>query len=179
MRPLHANVGAAALAHDACSIASLLENRRDRSANRIAEAHVGHNAVAEKRGNPCIGAIDELVRNNEVSRLVFFFERADGRDRQDTFDPQHLHRKDIRAEVQLAGQKTVPASVPREKSNVASLKFTENEGIGGIAKRCRYALFAHIRKSGHGVQTTAPDNPNLCLLQTLCSLLADRGRTKR
>ena len=131
----------------------------------------------KKRGNPRKRAIDELVRNHKVGRLVLLLQRTHRRDRKNPFNPQHLHRKNIGAKVQLARQNPMPSSMPRKKRHVAPLKFTQNKRVGRIAKRRRHALFTHIGKSGHGVQTTASDDANLCLLQTLVLPLADAAGT--
>src|SRR5207253_7872750 len=136
-----------------------------------------HNAVSKKSRSPRIRAIDELVRNHKVGRLMLLFERPYRGDRKNPFHSQHLHREEVGAKVQLARQYPMTSSMPRKKSNAAPLKFAKNKRIRRIAKRRRHALFTHTGKSRHGVQATASDDANLCLLQTLCSLLANAART--
>ena len=111
------------------------------------------------------GAVDELVRNHKVRRLMLLFERADGRDGEDPLHAQHLHREDVGAKVQFAGQDTMTASVARQKSNLATFKFADKY-VGGIAKGRRSPHLLRIGKSGHGVQAAAADDANFCLLQT-------------
>src|SRR5882757_11147984 len=71
------------------------------------------------------------------------------------------------------------SSVSREKCHTATLKLTKNKRVRWIAERRGHALFAHISKSRHGVQATASDDANLCLLQTPCSSLTNAARTYR
>ncbi len=49
---------------------------------------VRHNAVAEEGADAREGAVDELVGDHEVRRLVLFLERANGGHGEDALDAQ-------------------------------------------------------------------------------------------
>ena len=74
-------------------------------------------------------AIDELVGNHEIRRLVLFLERADGRDRENPLDAKLFEGVDVGTEVQFRGQNAMAASMAREKSDLATLQFAEHERV--------------------------------------------------
>src|SRR3569833_1064182 len=63
------------------------------------------------------------------------------------------------------------APMPRQKRNLAPFQLAEHERIRRIAKRRLHTLFMNIRKTGHGVEPAAADNPNLCLRQITLLLM--------
>ena len=85
--------------------------------------------------------------------------------------PSIFMRVDVCAKVELGGQDAVAASMPRQKGHAAAFKIAENERVGWIAERGGQPLLAHVGESGHGIQTTAPDDADLCLLQLALLLL--------
>ena len=72
-------------------------------------------------------AVDELIGNHKIRRLVLFLERADGRNRQNPLDSQFFHGIDIGPEVQLRGQDAMPAPMPRKKRDATPLEFAQYE----------------------------------------------------
>ena len=74
-------------------------------------------------------AIDELVGNHEVGRLVLFFERADGGDGQDALHSELLEGVDIGAEVQFRRKNAVSATVAREEGDFVAFQFAEHEWV--------------------------------------------------
>ena len=122
------------------------------------EADVRHQSVAEKGGHAPAGAIDELIGDHEVERLVLVLQAADGAGRQQVFHAQDLETVDIGAEIQLRGQEPVTDAVAGEKSDTLSTQSPEHVRRGWIAKRCAdMALFA-IGELRHVVQTAPPDD---------------------
>ncbi len=101
--------------------------------------------------------------------LCSSFKRAHRRHRKNPLHAQHLHRIDIRAEVQLARQDPVTPSMPRQKRHPAPLQLAQRKHLRRLAKRRLHPLFPHIRQARHRIQPAAADNPNLCLHQTCCS----------
>jgi len=81
------------------------------------------------------GAVNELVGDDEVRRLVFFLEGADGGDRDDALDAELLHAVDVGAEVELRRQDAVAATVAREKTQRAGLPI--RPGRRGLMGRQR------------------------------------------
>ena len=112
------------------------------AADGIGEADVRDDAVAEKSVDAMAGAVEELVGDHEVERLVLFLQRADRGNRNDALDSQLLEAVNVRAEIQFAGQKSVPAPMARQKGDFASFERAQNIGVGRIAKRSLLPQFA-------------------------------------
>ncbi len=167
LRAFHADVGAAEFADDADRAAGMRRGFGDSGADRIAEGHVAHDAVAEERGDAMEGAIDELVGNDEVGGLVLFLERADGGDGKDALDAEFLEGVDVGAEVEFRGQNAMAAAVAREEGDFAAFQFAENEGVGWIAERRFHAHFVLIGEAGHGIEPAAADDADFRLSQDL------------
>ncbi len=144
-------------------------------ADRIAEGHVAHDAVAEEGGDAVEGAVDELVGNDEVGGLVLFLERADGGDGEDALDAELLQGVDVGAEVELGGKNAMAAAVAREKGDLAALELAENEGVGGCAEGRFHALFVNVGESGHGVKPAAADDADFCACQGVLLVRVSRG----
>ena len=81
---------------------------------------MGHQAFAEERVEALPGAVDELVRNDEVEGTMLFFQRANGRERQDSFDAELLESVNIGAVIDLGGHVAVPASVTRQEGDLVT-----------------------------------------------------------
>src|SRR5262245_59046866 len=69
---------------------------------RMREADMSDNAIAEERADPSASAIDELIGEHQVGRLVSLLQTPDGTRRQDPLNTKHLHAEDVGAVVQLA-----------------------------------------------------------------------------
>ena len=121
------------------------------------------------------GAVDELVGNHEVGRLVLFLQRADGGDGEDALDAELLEGIDIGAEVQLRGKNAVAAAMAGQEGDFAAFQFAQHEGVGGIAEGGFDAHFVLIGEAGHGVEPAAADDADFCLSQVV--LLAEDSRT--
>ena len=102
LRPLHAHVGASLVDGRAGGFGSLVSHTAQRRAERMREADVRDEPLAEERRWPPFRAIEELVGDDQVERLVVLLEAADRTGREDELDAQQLEAEDIGAEVQLA-----------------------------------------------------------------------------
>src|SRR5262249_54807044 len=160
----------AGLAHHAIVLAGLADRPRDLGTYRVAEAHMGHDPVAEERGHAVERAVNELVGDHEVSGLVFFLEGAHGRNRNNAFHTQLFHAMNVGAKVKLAGKNAVSAAVPGKERDFAAFQRAQYESVRGFAKRRLQCNFANLAQPGHRVQTAAADDANLCLLQKKISL---------
>jgi hypothetical protein len=58
----------------------------------------------------------------------------------------------------------------RKERDVSAFQLTQNKAVRRLTEWCRHAFFPHICEPRHGVQTTASDDANLCLLQTFLLL---------
>src|SRR5579872_241819 len=169
--PFHAAVGAAVLACHADLLAGLLDDSRKLSADGIGEADVGDDSVAEKSVDAVAGAVEELVRNNEIERLVLLFEGSDGRDRDDALDAELLESVNIGAEVEFAGRQNVSATVPGEECDFSAFERSADIGVGRGAERRAEFYFFDLGEAGHGIEPAAADDSDLCLSQTSSSVV--------
>src|ERR1700757_1017291 len=167
LRSLHVEVGTATLPGHAHLPAGAFDHSRHLRTYRISEGDVGYDSVAEECVDAMAGAVEELVGNDEIQRLVFFLERTHGGDGNDAFYTQLPESVNIRAEVQLCGQDPVPAPVPRQKRYFAALQCAQDKGVRWIAEGRWLRRLAHISQSGHGVQTAATDDSDFRLRQKL------------
>ena len=67
--------------------------------DRIGKRDVSNQPFAEKCRYTMARTIHKLIRDHEVHRLVFFFERAHGGDGDNSFHSELLHAIDIGAKV--------------------------------------------------------------------------------
>ena len=95
------------------SLARSLDHGRQLSAYRIGKSNVRHYSATEKRIDAMPCAIEELVGNHKIQRLVFLLQRPDGGNRNNSLDSKLLEAMDIGAEIQLTGKNPVPAPMPR------------------------------------------------------------------
>ena len=65
---------------------------------------------------------------------MLFLQRADGGDGQDALDAELLEAVDVGAEVQLAGQDAVAASVPRQEGDAAAFQRAQDVSLRGGPK---------------------------------------------
>ena len=76
-----------------CTVAPASDRRvvhdvAQRSAERVREADVRDEAVAEERAHAAARPIEELIRHDEVQRLVVFTQAADRARRQNPLDAE-------------------------------------------------------------------------------------------
>ncbi len=102
---------------------------RQLRADGVRETDVRDQAFAEKCGDTAACAVDELVRDHEVQRLMFFLERTDGAERKNALDAQHLHAVNVGAEVQLRWGEAMPAAVARQKRDLLAGEIADHVRI--------------------------------------------------
>ena len=115
---LHAQVRAAEIRLHAALDAGVVEQPADVRTNRIGEADMRHQAFAEERGHTPARAVDELIGDHEIARLMLFLQDADGAEREDPFDAQFLESINVGAEVQLGGLMRWPRPWRARKATV-------------------------------------------------------------
>ena len=62
------------LIDDTNGVTSPLQNSRHGRADWITKSHMRHNAFAKESRSASVGAVDKLIRDNEVGRLVLLFQ---------------------------------------------------------------------------------------------------------
>ena len=60
-----------------------------------------NDAVPEKCRNTATSTVEELIRNHELERLVFFLQGSHGADGKNTLNPELFHAINVGAEIQL------------------------------------------------------------------------------
>src|SRR5690348_8724556 len=78
LRTFHAEVGPATFSDDSRSPAGMCNDASEFGAHRIGKGNVGDDAIAEERVDAMARTIEELVGNDELQRLMFFLEGANG-----------------------------------------------------------------------------------------------------
>src|SRR5664279_2987936 len=100
------------------------------------ERDMGYDAAPEEGVvRRLLGAVEELINDDDVTRLVFFLQRADGADADDPLNAKLFHGPDVGPMVQFARQNPMTASMAREKNHVTPGKFAGEQIVGGIAER--------------------------------------------
>src|SRR6185436_20550131 len=112
--------------------------------------------LAEEGRAPLLRAVDELIRNDDVSRMDPLLHRSDRRRRQDALDAERLHRVDVRAIVDVAGEDAVAASVAREERNRSIAEAADEQGVRGGPERRGDRVLAPIRQPREVVEPAAP-----------------------
>ena len=101
------------LADHAGFLARGLDHSREFSADGIGEGDVSHHATAEKSIDAMARSIEKLIGNDEIQRLMFFLQRTDRRDRNDSLNSKLLEAVNVGAKIQLAGQDAMTESMSR------------------------------------------------------------------
>src|SRR4029077_21075621 len=99
LRPLHAHVRSTAAHLQPPAAPRLLEDAGQRRADRIREARVRDDSVAEEGVPPVPGAVDELIRNDGMTRRELLAEAPAGRRGEDGVTAEDLESADVRAVV--------------------------------------------------------------------------------
>src|SRR5688572_9089266 len=84
---------------------------RQVATERMRETDVGHEAAPAKRAGPSSGAIEQLIRHQDVERAVFLFKAPNGARRQKPLDAEQLEAVDICPEIELRRQDAVTDTV--------------------------------------------------------------------
>src|SRR5262249_5177827 len=127
-------------------------------ADWMRETNVRDQAVTEESGYTSSRAVHELIRNHELQRLGLFFERSNRAERKDDVPPPRLHTVNVGAKVELGGGVAMPASMTGKECYLFSFQAAHNVRVGRSApRRVQLPLFCCV-KSGHGIQSTAPNN---------------------
>ena len=161
LRPLHADVGAAAM--------HVRADGRNRSAPTCAssgqigmrERHVRGESAAEERADARLGPIEKLIGHDDVERRVLLLEAADRAGGDDPLDAEHLEPEDVRAEIQLGRQQPVARAVPREKRDALAAQRAQQVRARRIAERRLQRPLLAVGQLGHVVQAAAADDANL------------------
>jgi hypothetical protein len=105
-------------------------------ADRIGKRDVPDDPAPEERVlGGFLGAVHELVGQDDVARLIARLERPDRADAENPGDVELLQGPDVSAGVQLAGQQAMAASVPRQKDHFAPREDAGEQAVRRRAER--------------------------------------------
>ena len=115
-------------------------------------------SISEKRVGALAGAIDELVREDDVRRLVLLLHRAYRAGGDNRVHAENFEAEDVRPVIQLTRQQAVSASMAREKSDPDSVDLAYDVRIGRFAERRFHPPFFHALQALHLVEAGAADD---------------------
>ena len=161
LRAFHADVGSLFVDRNFLGAAGFAENGGELRAGGLVEGDVGDDAIAEEGGFATLGAVEELIGNEEFTGAQIFLEGADGADRDDALDAEKLHGVDIGAEIEFGGENAMAATVTGKKGDALPFQGADDEGVGGIAEGSLDANFAGVGQTAHGIEAAAADDADL------------------
>jgi hypothetical protein len=167
LRALHADdsalvVQAHAVALEA--VAALAHDLRDALVEGVREADVAdHAALEEGEGADALGAVDDLVGDDEVAGLDGFLQRADGAEGDDGADAQAAQGGDVGAGGDLVGCDLVVQAVARQEGDGDGLAVgggvvQDGDGRGGSAPRSGRVERGDGGEAWEGLQAGATDH---------------------
>jgi len=90
---------------------------------------VADNSVAKESTASPLGAIDELIRQDNVAGRDVLAQRTDCGHRQQPLDPQLLEAMNVGREVDLAWQEAMTSTVSRQKNQSHRPKLAHDVSI--------------------------------------------------
>jgi len=124
---------------------------------------MGDNAVLEKGIDPTAGAVNELVRDNEVAGFYLRLKATNGVNGDNMFHPERLEGVDISLDRDFSGGDAVPLAVAGQEGNTHPLQPPDGNGVTGRAKGRSQVNFLNISEPLNIVEPTAANNPNFRL----------------
>ena len=121
------------------------EEVSEESAGGIGEADVGDDTVAEESVfGGLVGAIEELVWQDDMAGFVLWLEGADGGDGKKPADIERAEGVNIGAVIEFVGEDTMTSGVASEEVDLAVVEASAEDGIGGWAKGCFDEVFGEV-----------------------------------
>ena len=121
------------------------EEISEECAGGIGEADVGDDSVA-KEGVFCglIGAIEELVWQDDVAGFVLWLEGTYGGDGEKPADIERAEGVNICAVIKFVWEDTMASGVASEEVDLAAVEASTEDGIGGRAEGCFDEVFGQV-----------------------------------
>ena len=92
-------------------------------------------AIAEKRVHAMTGAVDELMREKNVGRVIVLFHRADRARGNDRVHAEGFEAEDVRAKIQIARQNAMADAMPRQKRDADAVDLADRIRVGRQSER--------------------------------------------
>jgi hypothetical protein len=175
LRPLHRQIGAAAMHGDARVLRRPFAGVREARAGRVRHAHMRHTAGAEKGFLAREGAVDVLIDKDEIARRKLLAERPAGRDADHVRDAQPFQRVDIGAVGNRGGAMDMAAPVTGQKGHGHAAQGAGQDRIRGRAPWRLDGLPAGLFQPVDLVEPRSADHPDHGLRHCLASACIARG----
>ncbi len=157
----HAHVGAAVVGAEPEPAGGGEEEFSQILGDRVGEGDVGDDAAAEEGvGGGLLGAVDELVDEDDVAGAVLALERSDGADAEDPGHAEFFEGPEVGAVGHLGGQQSVSPAVARQEDDVPSGEAAGEQAVGGIAERGAHGDPAGVGEAVDLVEAGAADDPD-------------------
>ena len=132
----HVDVGAAVMDTRTGVAACGEENLPEFFADRVRKRNVRDNPASEKGVlSRFLGAIDELVDQDNVARSILCLERTNGADADDPCDVEFFETPNIGAVIELAREDAVTTPVSGQEHHFAPFKITDKVTVRGRSER--------------------------------------------
>lgn len=157
--PVHADVSAAIVDTAALGDAGIVQQTAQLVRKRVAKGDVSDDATAEERVLVAsAGAVEKLVRQHDVTRVVFLLQTTDSGHGDDPAHVQAAQCPEIRTMIQLRGQDAVPFAMPGQEIDAASGQCARHECIGRRAERRLDRDFLAVFEAFEVVQAGTADD---------------------
>ena len=169
LRALHADNSALVVQAHAVAlqaVAALAHDLGNSLVKGVREADVAdHAALEEGEGADALGAVDDLVGDDEVAGLDGFLQRANGAESDDGADTQATQSGDVGAGGDLVGCDLVVQTVARQEGDGDGLAVgggvvQDGDGRGGSAPWSGRVERGDGGEAWEGLQTGATDHGN-------------------
>ena len=108
---------------------------------------MGDATVAEETGLAPIGAVVELIDQNEQAGIELALERAAGGKRDDVGDADTFQRIDIGAVIDPGRRDAMPAPMASQEDRFGGAYLSKTQPVGGLPPRGGDALLTQNRSS--------------------------------
>ena len=131
----------------------------------VSERNVGNDASLEEgERTDSLGAIDDLVGDNEIARLDLLLQAADGGESDDGTDTDGAQGSDVSASRDLVGGDLVVQAVTAQESHgngllvVGALVVQDGDGGGRVAPGSRDVQRGHLGEAGKLTQASTAND---------------------
>ncbi len=136
----------------------------------MTKPNVCDKSIAEEGIDAMSRAIDELVRDNEIQRTVFFLQGANGGQRNDALDTKLLQTVYVGAVVQLRRHEAMSTAMAGQEGDLATGQRSQDVSVRRLAEWGVKRKLTHVGQARHGVKTASADDANFRVCQSVSFL---------
>lgn len=164
----HADQGTAVVQHHTLTLQAVSTGPHDLGdtlVEGVTEGNVSdHAALEEGEGTDTLGAIDDLVGNDEIAGLDLLLQATDGGEGNDGANTDGAQSSNVGAGGNLVGSDLVVQTVTAQEGDgdrlvvVGALVVQDGDGGGGGAPRSRDVQRRNLSEAGELTQTGTTNN---------------------